>query len=89
MSIEPVLVMLMCQLKYGPWRRALAQHWEKIVEGRTGVPVYRPDVPTRAARLVTVLRATAAAVNRTKVDRAWMQNVGRFVGRNQGLSHQL
>ena len=79
-SSEPALLMLMCQLKYGPWRDAVMSSWS---EESRGAGVWQ-GVSTRAARLVSVLRKAAVTVSANKVPRTWLRHDGRFVGRHSG-----
>ena len=79
-SSEPALLMLMCQLKYGPWRDAVMRSWSEKSRG-AGVS---ESLSTRAARLVSVLRQAAVTISATKVPRTWLRHAGRFVGRHSG-----
>jgi len=80
---EPCLEPLMLQLKYGPWRSALAAAWAQ--QSRVQSPVFRvPSVKERAQALHTALVTAVEEISKSGVSRHWGQNCGRGVGRHSG-----
>ena len=81
---EPSLEPLMLQLKYGPWRSAVAKAWQ---QHRSSVqcPVFtKRTLKERARSLHTVLVAAVEEIAQTGVSRRWARNCGRSVGRHTG-----
>ena len=81
---EPSLEPLMLQLKYGPWRSAVAKAWQ---QHRSSVqcPVFtKRTLKERARSLHTVLVAAVEEIAQTGVSRRWARNCGRSVGRHAG-----
>ena len=87
---EPVIALLMVQLKYGPWRAALQSAWRRRSRAATAACVQRPT--SEAGRVTLVLDAlseAARAVSNQKVPRSWLRNAGRFVCRHSGAEQVL
>ena len=87
---EPVIAVLMVQLKYGPWRAALQSAWRRRSRAATAACVQRPT--SEAGRVTLVLDALSEAartVSNQKASRSWLRNAGRFVCRHSGAEHVL
>ena len=76
---EPVIALLMVQLKYGPWRAALESAWKHLHTARSSVHSPNSEA-ARAARLLDALTATVRAVSKEKVPRSWSRNAGLWAG---------
>ena len=80
---EPCLEPLMLQLKYGPWRSALAATWAQ--QSSLQSPMSRvPSVKKRAQALQTALVTAVQEISKSGVSRRWGQNCGRADGRHSG-----
>ena len=85
---EPVIAVLMVQLKYGPWRAALESAWKHLFTAVSSVHGPKSEA-ARAARLLDALTAVVRAVSKEKVPKSWSRNAGRFVGRHSGAEQVL
>ena len=85
---EPVIALLMVQLKYGPWRAALESAWKHLCTAVSSVHGPKSEA-ARAVRLLDALTAVVRAVSKEKVPKSWSRNAGRFVGRHSGAEQVL
>ena len=85
---EPVIALLMVQLKYGPWRAALESAWKHLRTTTSSVQGPKSEA-ARAARLLDALTAVVHVVSKERVSKSWSRNAGRFVGRHAGAEQVL
>ena len=76
---EPALRLISIQLKYGPWRDALATSWACRRKEREGVK----GRAERAAFIVELLQDVCRAMDRVVID-AWVDNLGRNISHAAG-----
>ena len=87
---EPVIAVLMVQLKYGPWRAALQSAWRRCSRAATVACVQRPKFEAgRATMVLDVLTEAVRIVNNQKAPRSWLRNIGRFACRHSGAEEVL